>query len=267
MALRSLGYRTDLMIRVLEGSQVADRGDYLVIRTAANPTYWWGNFLLLAEPPDPASSDEWLATFAREFPDAGHVTLGIDVADAAVVDGSGLLTRGLRPETSAVLEASIVHAPPRPNPAASYRALASEDDWRQAAELRAAVTAGSPGAYPAFLQARVAAERALTEAGNGSWFGAFTEGRLVATLGLITDGAGLARYQNVETHPDARGRGLAGTLVWQAGQQFLAAGRATRLVIVADPDYIAIRVYESVGFARTQTQIGFERQPEETAGA
>jgi ribosomal protein S18 acetylase RimI-like enzyme len=267
MELRSVGYRTDLMIRVLEGSEVADRGDYLVIRTAANPTYWWGNFLLLAEPPNPASSDEWLAAFAREFPAARHVTLGIDVTDAAEVDGSGLASAGLRPEVSAVLEASAVHAPPRPNATASYRPLAGDDDWRQAADLRAAITAGSPGADPAFLAARVATERALTEGGNGSWYGAFTEGRLAATLGLITDGGGLARYQNVETHPEARGRGLAGTLVWQAGQQFLAAGRAERLVIVADPDYIAIRVYESVGFARTQAQVGFERQPEEAAGA
>jgi hypothetical protein len=51
--------------------------------------------------------------------------------------------------------------------------------------------------------ARLAAERAITEAGHGSWFGAFIDGRLLAQLGLITGQAGLARYQNVETHPAA----------------------------------------------------------------
>jgi hypothetical protein len=35
--VRSLGYRTDLMILSLEGSQVYDRGDYLVIQTPGNP--------------------------------------------------------------------------------------------------------------------------------------------------------------------------------------------------------------------------------------
>jgi hypothetical protein len=31
--------------------------------------------------------------------------------------------------------------------------------------------------------------------------------------------------------------------------------------MAADPDDVAIRVYRSVGFAVTQTQIGFARQP------
>ena len=29
----SLGYRTDLMVRALEGSEVADRGDYVTVRS------------------------------------------------------------------------------------------------------------------------------------------------------------------------------------------------------------------------------------------
>ena len=45
MLVRSLGYRTDLMISAING-EVTDRGDYLVIRTPSNPTYYWGNFLL-----------------------------------------------------------------------------------------------------------------------------------------------------------------------------------------------------------------------------
>ena len=40
--VRSLGYRTDLMVRLLEGSLVEDRGDYLVVRSPHNPTYWVG---------------------------------------------------------------------------------------------------------------------------------------------------------------------------------------------------------------------------------
>ena len=47
MEIRSLGYRTDLMVRAREGSLVEDRGDYLVIRSPGNPAFWWGNFLLL----------------------------------------------------------------------------------------------------------------------------------------------------------------------------------------------------------------------------
>jgi hypothetical protein len=258
--VRSLGYRTDLMIRELEGSRITDRGDHLVIRTPGNPGYWWGNFFLLASPPPAGEAAKWIAAFAAEFPDARHVALGIDVTEAGIVDEAELVAEGFGVDRSSVLTARSVHEPPRPNQAATYRELSGDEDWRQAADLRAVVTVGTPGADPRFLSARIAAERALTEAGHGSWYGAFLDGRLVAQLGLITDGSGIARYQNVESHPHVRRKGLAGTLVWQAGVRGLDAGADT-LVMVADPDDIAIGIYRSVGFADAETQIGFTRQP------
>jgi hypothetical protein len=42
-------------------------------------------------------------------------------------------------------------------------------------------------------------------------------------------------------HPAARGRGLAGTLVWHAGATTVTGGTRT-LVMVAEPDDAAIRV-------------------------
>jgi GNAT superfamily N-acetyltransferase len=259
--IRSLGYRTDLMIRLLEGCRVDDRGDYLAIRSPHNPAYWWGNFLLMSAPPEPGQAGEWPARFAAEFPEAKHVALGIDVTEISAVDVGALVAEDLRLERSAVLTATAVHKPPRPNLTATYRELSGDDDWQQAADLRAVLSEGEPGAEPPFLAAKIASERALTEAGHGSWFGAFVDGQLVAQLGLITDGSGIARYQNVETHPGWRRQGLAGTLVWRAGQHGRRNLAARTLVIAADPDYVAIRVYRSVGFIDAETQIGFERAP------
>lgn len=265
MEVRSLGYRTDLMVRLLEGSLVEDRCDYLVVRSPNNPTYWWGNFLLLAAPWRSGDAGTWMAMFAAEFPDAAHVAIGIDVTEISAVDVSRLIVEGLRPQRSAVMTAQQLHEPPHLNRVAAIRQLTGDEDWRQAAELRALVNAGEPGAEPAFLRARIAAERRLTEAGHGSWFGAFLDRTLVAQLGLVTDGSGIARYQNVETHPGARRQGLAGTLVWHAGQHALEALRTSTLVIVADPGDVAIRVYRSVGFADAETQLACERQPSQDA--
>lgn len=248
------------MIRLLEGSRVDDRGGYIAVRSPHNPSYWWGNFLLLAEPPETGQTDDWLALFAAEFPEAKHVALGIDVTEISGVDVGALVAAGLQMERSAVLTAQALHEPPRSYPAATYRELAGDDDWQQAKELRTVLSEGEPAAEPGFLAARIASERALTEAGHGSWFGAFVDGKLVAHLGLVSDGSGIARYQNVETHPDWRRKGLAGTLVWRAGQHGLD-GMAGTLVIAADPEYVAIRVYRSVGFIDAETQIGFERLP------
>lgn len=50
MQVRSLGYRTDLIFPAFDG-QITDRGDYLVVRTPSNPTFYWGNFLLFDRPP------------------------------------------------------------------------------------------------------------------------------------------------------------------------------------------------------------------------
>lgn len=51
MSIASLGFRTDLMLLCLQGSQVDDRGDQLVVRSPHNPGYWWGNFVLFHDPP------------------------------------------------------------------------------------------------------------------------------------------------------------------------------------------------------------------------
>ena len=75
-------------------------------------------------------------------------------------------------------------------------------------------------------------------------------------------GGGLARYQDVETDPPARRRGLAGTLVWSAGRHAREAFGASTLVIVADPAEAAIRLYRACGFADAQGQFSFQRAPE-----
>jgi len=256
--VRSLGYRTDLAILALEGSQVTDRGDHLVIRTPGNPDYWWGNFLLLRDL-KPGSGSGWMARFAAEFPDAQHMALGLDETDAGTVDPHELA--GMTMERNAVMTATSVHAPPHPNTEAVFRTLEGDDDWRQSFELAAAVHAGEPGGDAGFLTAQLAAKRALTEAGHGAWFGAFLDGTLVSQLGLITTRkTALARYQSVETHPAARRRGLAGTLVRHASATTLTGDTKT-LVMVADPDDTAIRVYRSVGFTVTESQLSFIRQP------
>jgi len=261
--VRSLGYRTDLTARVLEGSRVEDRGDYLVLRSPDNPGYWWGNFLLLPSL-RPGEAAGWLARYAAEFPEARHVTFGVDATDGDVAAGDELAAAGFTVQRSVVLTAARLRPPAHPNREAACRPLSGEADWEQAARLReiALIDEAGVGSDPEFVRSRIAAARALTEAGLATWYGAFIGGELLAQMGIVADGpSGLARYQSVETHPKARRRGLAGTLTWQVGTEALAAGRARTLVIVADPDEDAIRLYRRVGFTDAEFQVGFERPP------
>ncbi|CAI9413429.1 hypothetical protein [Nocardioides sp. T2.26MG-1] len=54
---------------------------------------------------------------------------------------------------------------------------------------------------------------------------------------------------------------LAGTLVHEVGRSGLDELGATTLVMVADPDYLAIRVDRSVGFTDSETQLQASRKP------
>ena len=65
MHVSSLGFRTDLALLADSGSVVEDRGTHLVVRSPENPSYFWGNFLLLAEPPVPGGEKEVVGAFLK----------------------------------------------------------------------------------------------------------------------------------------------------------------------------------------------------------
>ena len=78
MDVTSLGFRTDLALLERAGSTIDDRGDHLVVRTPSNPTFYWGNFLLLDHVPAADRVEEWLERFVAAFPEARHRALGFD---------------------------------------------------------------------------------------------------------------------------------------------------------------------------------------------
>jgi ribosomal protein S18 acetylase RimI-like enzyme len=259
MRVTSLGYRTDVALRTMEGAEVTDRGDHLVVRTPDNPNFWWGNFLLLAEVPGPGEAGSWVARFAAEFPAARHVALGVDTADGDAELPADLAVTGLGVERAVVMTATEVVPPARPNTDAEIRPLRSDADWRQSVDL--AVRCADSGDESDYLERRAMARRRMTQAGIGVWFGAFDGDRLLAQLGLFEVGDGYGRYQHVETDPAARRRGLAGTLLWYAGRYGHEVLGTRTLVIVADPADAAIRVYRAAGFAARQGQLLLERSP------
>jgi ribosomal protein S18 acetylase RimI-like enzyme len=254
----SLAFRTDLALARLAGSEVEDHGEYVAVRTPDNPDYYWGNYLLLPHAPTADEVPEWEALFARTFPQCRHRSYGVATAHGTRDDLAAFAAAGLETDASSVMTATAVHEPPRPNREATYRRLTGDEDWAQQLELW---SAGEEEAAPDFVRAKVAAERRMAESGTGAWWGAFVGDRLLSSMGLFAASPGLARFQQVQTHPDARGRGLAGTLVHRVSRYGFEDLGATTLVMVADPEYLAIRVYRSVGFEDTETQLQAQRRP------
>ncbi|WP_028644517.1 GNAT family N-acetyltransferase [Nocardioides sp. URHA0020] len=260
MEVLSRGWQTDLAILTLSGSRVEQHPTYVVVRTPDNPTYRWGNFLLLRRTPLRRDLDLVEDLFSRELPGIAHRTYGFDDPDGSRADLHAFADAGFDVEASVVLTATAVHPPPRPNASAELRPLAGDDDdWAQRVSLDLACHDGGADGFADFTRRKAAAERRLTERGDGTWYGAFDSGRLVATMGVVRAGNRVARFQEVQTHPEARGRGVAGSLVHAAGSDALRRLGATTLVTVADPDHHAIRIYRSVGFVDSEVQLMAER--------
>jgi GNAT superfamily N-acetyltransferase len=251
------------MIFHRNGGVVSDRGDCVVVETPDNPTFYFGNLIHFSAPPTDDDVRRWPARFAEAFagrPEVRHVTLSWDGPIGAA---EAFVPLGYRLERSVVLSATAVHRPPKCDDGAEVRALATAADFEQAldnqVEARDARFAKEP--YTRYASGRMARWRGMAAAGLGAWHGAFLAGRLVADCGLFfDDAAGVGRFQAVSTHPDFRRRGLCGRLVWEVARAGLQ--RVPTLVMVADDEYHAARIYESVGFERAEVSFALCLEPE-----
>ncbi len=260
MQIRSLAYRTDVALLQAGGSRVTAGDDCIVVRTPGNPTFWWGNFILIPQiPRSRGELERRIETFRAEFPTAEHLAIGVDgvAADEAAI--AGLLPEvGCEVDHSPVLSASPL-PPGLPPPGVVIRPLSSDDDWAAQAAMTTYSDLPETEASRAHARARLATQRAMVARGVGTWLGAFLDGGLRASLGIFGSGNGLARYQDVLTHPDWRRRGLAGALIGAASSFALTELRARTLIIVADDGSDACRLYQALGFVVREQQTSLTR--------
>jgi len=264
MKIQSLGYFTDLIFPSFDG-QIIDRGDYLVIRTPTNPTYYWGNFLLFSQPPGEGDFHKWREQFALEIgvqPDTEHQVFAWDSPEGTQGVIQPFLEAGFRFVQSVVLTGSAPGNPARASKEVCIRTLETDDDWEQVVENQTACRDPefAEDGYRTFKKQQMARYRKMAASEFGDWYGTFIGERLVADLGLYHR-EGVGRFQAVETHPDFRRRGIAGTMIAEASRQAKEKYNLHTLVIVADQDSSPARLYASLGFKLTEKQVGLEWWP------
>jgi ribosomal protein S18 acetylase RimI-like enzyme len=232
--------------------QVCDRGDHWLVRTPSNPTYYGGNLLFFDRPPGEADYERWVSLFRSAFrdqPEVRHVYFMWDVPgnDPGAVEP--FLGGGFELRSDVTLLAGEVHPPPKMNDEIEVRPISTEAEWEAllAAKVRLRGPRFKLDSYTRFKKRWLAGRRRLVDAGQGQWHGAFIRGRMVADLGLFRDGD-VARFQDVATDPSFRRRGICGRLVYEVARESLASGQVKTLVMAADENYHAARIYESVGF-------------------
>lgn len=263
MQIRSLGYQTDLIFAAFDGA-IIQRDGYLVIRTPTNPSFYWGNYLLFDQPPLAGDYQRWQELFAKEIgtpPLVTHQTFGWDTTDNAQGVIEPFLENGFRVQPWVVLTTQKLIQPANVASEVIVRPLELDDDWMQSVENQ--VECREPefaeDSYRLFRQRQMKRYRAMSQAGRGAWFGAFIGSQLVADLGIFYINQ-LGRYQSVQTHPKYRRQGIASYLVSQAGIYALERFGIETLVIVAEANSQAERLYQAAGFKMVEQQIGIEKR-------
>ncbi len=252
------------------GAEVAERDDCIVLRTPSNPTYYWGNCLILPAAPHDEDLAHWLARFEAEIaslqPDSRHRAFGVNAPDM-VDELPSWRAAGVNefdPMAVLTMEPSQLIAPPsvRDTPGLALRTLdlARELELAVQAQVDARDASFEAEGYRVFRRKTMQRVAAMHGAGIAEWFGAIVDGLLVADCGLVHDGR-LGRFQFVETQAAWRRRGLCRALVHHVCQHaFLSLG-LQRLVMCADPHDVAIGIYRSVGFVEVERHWCLQGRP------
>lgn len=256
MDVSSLAWRTDLAILEASGSAVTDCGTHLLVTTADNPTYHWGNFMLLKDLPIAGGAREVMGAFDTWFRTNRHRSIGVDVTTD--VDLTEFEQAGMDKDVSHVMTAERLVAPERPFAAGGIRPLTS-DEWSKWVDLDLAVYGVEDHRYTRdYVEARARQEQRLVAAGLGYRWGVFVDGRLAASAGLFHVGEGIYRFQSVVTHPRRRKQGIASTLIHRMGEWAHARG-ARQLVMVADPEGPAYGCYSRLGLSTVEVAVELDQ--------
>lgn len=265
------GWQTDFILHRLD-AQILERPDCLVVRTPSNPTYYWGNCLLLPALPRDDELAHWLGRFHEEIsalqPASRHVAIGVEVDHAGqrlpAWEAAGfhlhvevmleLRRGGERPPARAARGAVSLRLLDLPRDADAIAAIEITD----AGEFE-------PVGYRAYLAQQHVRLARLQARGELQWFGLDCDGSLAATCGLLCDGD-TGRFQRVIVHPDFRRRGLASAMVHGVVRHAFDTLGLARLYMAAVPGDVAIAIYRSLGFTDLSSGIGLQRNAPQDRG-
>jgi len=240
--VRSLALQTELALAATHG-RVTDRGDYLVVEVPTMPSWAAGNYLALPRAPEAETLAAWITRFDRELGRERTLSFRWDDTHDDEPAREALRAAGFTIDDYDVMTGDEVLAPPH---ALAMRAL-EPGEVLATAILAWNLADHHDEPFRQFLHARAAWQSELVARGTGAFWGCFDGAKLVASAGLVRLGA-LARYQDVQTLPAYRRRGIAGALLAAAARDV----RGVRFVIGATRGSEGQRVYERVGLRTTE---------------
>jgi RimJ/RimL family protein N-acetyltransferase len=272
------GWRSAFILHRFDGV-VLQRDDCTVVRTPANPLYYWGNFLLLPEAPRDGELAHWRARFEAEItalqPASRHVAIGIN-RQTRPEPLPGWLADGFEIIEDAVLRLQPDQLLPPARAARGdihFRPLDLAREQETIVALQCEDDHGlDPAGFAEHRRRQMARYAAMAERGQAAWFGVWCDGVLAADCGLMREspgrgGAPMGRFQHVSTHPAWRRRGLCSALVHAVSAWGFRHWALSELLMCADPHDVAIGIYESLGYRRMASEWRLQRLAPQDAAA
>jgi len=266
---KSLGTRTDVMIHRYDGGILEEYDDCIVLKSPQRPNYWWGNMLLLPQAPQTGDYERWESLFTDKFPKTmKHRVYSWDInPDDAMKpvrgEDSAFLANGFNRQDDEVLavQKEGLHTPKFITDNLEVRPLESSEDWAEVLELNVTCREArfkDANSYREFRRKQLEKYQRMQADDIGAIFGGFIDGKMVADMGLFIEN-GLGRFQHVETHPAYRKRGIAGSMVHQISEWGFTKRNAETLVLIADPQGPAVKLYKSLGYALQEIGYALEK--------
>lgn len=261
MTINCLAHYTNLAYAEYLGT-VEENDDYFLIKRKDRPGFFWGNYILLKGKKKNLNLEKAIQVFGSEFgsfEDTGYVAITFDI-DPFPSDVATQFERGgfgvLR---NKVLATGEIKKPTKIRSDLVVRSLESESDWLQYLDvhLDKEWPYGEESQQRDFLNDEISDFKKIIDLGKGKRFGAFQGTRLVGDLGVFWKD-GHVRFNNVATHPEYRRQGVCTTLVYSVSSELLRDG-FKKLVMEADQDYHAAKIYENLGFKHVETVTFFEK--------
>lgn len=233
------------------------------LRCPSDPSFRWGNLLVLDAPPAPGTRAAWEARFSATFadlPDVAHATFAWTGADGAL---EAFVAAGYEPDRNTVRQAApgeLAPAPPPP-PGFALRPVVTAADWDavQALHLADPPADEDPDAYRRHREARLAVYQAVQRGERHDLHGGYVLVTIddvpAGSMGVYVRGE-LGRFQYVHVAAPFRRRGVATAMVHAVARLGFDRFGARTLVILGDEGQPADGIYARLGFRSVERYVG-----------
>lgn len=258
---KSLGAQTNFLMDSFL-AETDERDEYFVIQTPSRPTYFWGNYILMKQPPTLGCFKKWIDIYEKEIgkrDNLGFCSITFDYDPDKTFDTSEFNDNGFRVGVDKILVADKVIRPRKINEELIIKEYDLSNHIKEYVELHFDPDwiYGSETEQMEFITGQGKEFASLIKKNSAKRYGGFLNGKLIADLGIYWDD-NVVRFNSISTHSLYRRQGACSTLVYKVSKSLLEQFPLKKLVMQADEDYHAAGIYESIGFNQTDKVICLE---------